>query len=94
LTPSETDAFRCERLQVQVDRLVGQRVEEARIAAGLSLERLAAALHITAKQLAAYEAGRARISPAHLTRIAMTLGVSLVTFFPDAEKISQRPRND
>lgn len=54
----------------EIDRQVGQRIRAARIAAGLSQERLAANLRVSFQQVQKYEKGFNRVSPARLMTIA------------------------
>lgn len=54
----------------EIDRQVGQRIRAARLAAGLSQERLAANLRVSFQQVQKYEKGMNRVGPARLMTIA------------------------
>ncbi|UDF03284.1 sigma-70 family RNA polymerase sigma factor [Asticcacaulis sp. AND118] len=60
---------------------VGARISERRNELNMSPERLARSLGVSAKQLAAYEAGRARISHLRLRLAAQTLRVNERYFY-------------
>ena len=64
-----------------VDRHVGRRVRERRIALGLTSEELAGALSITYQQLHKYERGINRVSAGRLYQIAEALQTSVDFFY-------------
>ena len=64
-----------------VDRHVGRRVCEKRIALGYNQTDLGQALGVTFQQVQKYEAGVNRISCARLLKILSVLNISLVDFF-------------
>lgn len=72
-----------------VDIHVGRRVKMARLAAGLSQEKLADALGISFQQVQKYENGTNRVGPGRLHAIAKLLNLPVPFFFEGAEK----PRN-
>lgn len=61
-------------------RIVGIRLQQARLESGRSLEELAALLELPAEQLAAYEFGEVPMPLAELELAARALGVSLDSF--------------
>lgn len=60
-----------------IDRLVGARLREFRLARGFSQEKLGELLGVTFQQVQKYEKGTNRIAVATLQRILEVLGVSL-----------------
>lgn len=54
----------------EIDRQVGQRIRAARLAAGITQERLAKNLRISFQQVQKYEKGMNRVGPARLMTIA------------------------
>ncbi len=69
-----------------VDVLVGQRLRELRMLAGLSQSDLAATIGLTFQQLQKYERGVNRISASKLYMLARHLNVPVSTFFVDLER--------
>jgi transcriptional regulator with XRE-family HTH domain len=68
-----------------VDALVGQRLRELRMLAGLSQTDLAAAIGLTFQQLQKYERGINRISASRLYLLARHLGVPVTALFSDVD---------
>ncbi|MGP5366461.1 helix-turn-helix domain-containing protein [Pseudomonas helleri] len=68
----------CIRQLAQVNRLVGERVREARRLAGLSQVAMAERLGFTAGDLAALEKGQGSFDSWHLRRIATACKVTTV----------------
>jgi transcriptional regulator with XRE-family HTH domain len=64
-----------------IDILVGKRIREARIAAGLSQTDVAYAFGVTFQQLQKIERGNNRISAGHLHAVAHKLGKDIGWFF-------------
>jgi transcriptional regulator with XRE-family HTH domain len=64
-----------------IDREVGQRVRERRVALGLTQGALAEALGVTFQQVQKYERGANRISASRLYRLAQFLNVPPTHFF-------------
>jgi len=64
-----------------IDRRIGERLRTARIASGLSLEALAAALGVSFQLVQKYECGTTRMSAARLIEAASALAVSPGYFF-------------
>jgi len=64
-----------------VDRHVGQRLRLRRTQAGLSQERLGAAIGKTAQQVQKYERGMTRVSASVLWEVASVLGTDVGYFF-------------
>jgi transcriptional regulator with XRE-family HTH domain len=77
---SRTDPDLQDRVD-RADRHVSARVRERRIAQGLSLQDLAAALGITNQRLHKYETGASRISAGRLVEIARALQTPPGWFF-------------
>ncbi|HMK78087.1 MAG TPA: helix-turn-helix transcriptional regulator [Xanthobacteraceae bacterium] len=64
-----------------VDVHVGLRIRAARLAAGLSQERLGTALGVTFQQVQKYEKGANRVGAGRLSDIARVLSVPVAYFF-------------
>jgi transcriptional regulator with XRE-family HTH domain len=75
-----------------VDVHVGLRIRAARLAAGLSQERLGTALGVTFQQVQKYEKGTNRVGAGRLSDIARVLSVP-VSFFFESEGIDGRSAN-
>lgn len=69
-----------------IDAHVGRRVKMARLASGLSQEKLADALGVTFQQVQKYENGTNRIGPGRLHAIAKMLNLPVSVFFEGLEK--------
>ena len=69
----------------EVDVLVGQRLRELRMLAGLSQSDLAATIGLTFQQLQKYERGVNRISASKLYLLARHLNVPVAALFADLE---------
>ena len=67
-----------------IDRHVGSRVRMRRMLAGVSQEKLGAALGLTFQQVQKYEKGANRISASRLQQIAKMLDVPVSYFFEGA----------
>ncbi|MGX9389788.1 helix-turn-helix domain-containing protein [Nitrobacteraceae bacterium UC4446_H13] len=63
----------------EIDRQVGERIRAARLGAGLSQEKLGAALGLTFQQVQKYEKGSNRVGPARLFKIAEVCGTDAAT---------------
>ena len=75
-----------------LDALVGKRVRERRLALGLTVQELAAALGVPYQQLHKYETGANRLSAGRLFLLAEALRVEVAHFFGEDEEVSrQRP---
>lgn len=68
------------------DRLVGTKLRQLRLEAGLTLQDLAGQLGISHQQLQKYETATNRISVGMLPGIAEVLGVDIIELFEDAAK--------
>jgi transcriptional regulator with XRE-family HTH domain len=64
-----------------LDVLVGKRARERRLALGLTMQELAAALGVPYQQLHKYETGANRLSAGRLFLLAEALGVEVAHFF-------------
>jgi transcriptional regulator with XRE-family HTH domain len=69
----------------EIDALVGQRLRELRMLAGLSQSDLAATIGLTFQQLQKYERGVNRISASKLYLLARYLNVPVSALFADLE---------
>ena len=67
-----------------VDVHVGRRIRAARLAKGMSQERLADSLGVTFQQVQKYEKGVNRVGAGRLHYLAKTLVVPIAYFFEDA----------
>lgn len=70
----------------QVDAIVGQKLRELRMLAGLSQSDLAATINLTFQQLQKYERGVNRISASKLYLLARHLNVPVSAFFVDLDR--------
>ena len=64
-----------------LDVLVGRRMRERRLALGLTMQEVAAALGVPYQQLHKYETGANRLSAGRLFLLAEALGVEVAHFF-------------
>ena len=64
-----------------LDVLVGKRARERRLALGLTMQEVAAALGVPYQQLHKYETGANRLSAGRLFLLAEALGVGVAHFF-------------
>lgn len=74
-----------------VDRQVGRKIHDFRIASGMSRQILAKAVGITHQQLAKYEHGVNRISIGRLILIAKELGEPITAFCCDIDLGNNTP---
>lgn len=72
-----------------VDVHVGLRIRAARLAAGLSQERLGNALGVTFQQVQKYEKGANRVGAGRLSDIARVLSVPVAYFF-ETDAVDER----
>jgi transcriptional regulator with XRE-family HTH domain len=72
-----------------IDKIVGAKVRAARLLAGLSQEKLGAALGVSFQQVQKYESGANRISAGHLQKIAEALNAPLSSFFDGGSSSEQ-----
>jgi len=72
-----------------IDKIVGAKVRASRLLAGLSQEKLGAAVGVSFQQVQKYENGANRISASRLQKIAEALNAPLSSFFDGA--ISSEP---
>ncbi len=68
-----------------IDRLIGARIQELRLAKGMSRHQLAEMIGVTHQQLQKYEKGINRISAGRLAMIAKALAKSVSYFYEDTE---------
>ena len=74
-----------------VDVHVGRRIRAARLAKGMSQERLAESLGVTFQQVQKYEKGVNRVGAGRLHYLAKTLTVPISYFFEDAAGVELMP---
>lgn len=70
-------------ISTDIDRLVGQRIQQKRREMGYSAERLSEYVDISQAQLSRYERGANKINVAHLVAIATFLKTPISYFFSD-----------
>lgn len=68
-----------------IDATIGRKIQELRLAKGLSREQLASGIDVTHQQLQKYEKGSNRISPGRIVLIAQALGTTAQYFFNDID---------
>jgi transcriptional regulator with XRE-family HTH domain len=66
-----------------IDKEIGRRLRDRRMAIGMSQERLGDLLGLTFQQIQKYEKGANRISASRLTEVARVLGVPITSFFEE-----------
>lgn len=69
----------------EAERTIGARIRIARIAAGLSQEKLGAAIGVTFQQVQKYERGINRVAAGRLADIAAALGTTVPTLYGDSD---------
>jgi transcriptional regulator with XRE-family HTH domain len=67
-----------------IDRRLGERMRERRLALGLTQTDIARALGVSFQQVQKFEKGRNRINAVQLGKIAERLGLSMGEFYGDA----------
>ena len=70
-----------------VDRHVGLKLRKLRLDAGLTLQDLAGQIGVSHQQLQKYETGTNRLSVGMLPGIAEVLGVDIMEFFEDSNRL-------
>lgn len=71
------------RKTTPADAILGARIREARVAAGLSGSQLGTAIGVTYQQVQKYEAGKNRIAAIALAAVAATVGLPVAWFFEE-----------
>ncbi len=74
-----------------IDVHIGGRIEMRRVALGLTRESLAEALHVTVRQVEAYETGAVRVGAGALFQLADLFDVTVAYFFENEPFSSGRP---
>ena len=69
----------------QLDREIGERIKQARVATRFSQKRLADEVGVTFQQIQKYEIGVNRVSASRLWQIAQALNLP-ITFFFDSDQ--------
>jgi transcriptional regulator with XRE-family HTH domain len=76
----------------QIDKMIGIKIHELRIALGLSRQQLALKIGVTHQQLQKYEKGTNRISAGRLSSIAKALSKTVSYFYDEiAEGVEALP---
>lgn len=70
----------------QIDRFIGAKIQELRLAHGMSRQELGDKIEVTHQQLQKYEIGVNRVSAGRLAIIAKYLGTSVSTFYEGLEE--------
>lgn len=65
----------------QIDKYIGAKIQELRLAHGMSRQELGEKIEVTHQQLQKYELGVNRVSAGRLALIAKYLGTSILTFY-------------
>lgn len=77
-----------------LNKQIGSRIRDARVAAGMSRERLGELLHITHQQIAKYESGENRVAASRLEHVSQATGQHIWFFFDDGNYEMNRHRNN
>jgi transcriptional regulator with XRE-family HTH domain len=80
------------RTITDIDRYIGQRIREARIAAKLSQDDLGNMLGVSYQQIQKYESGQSRIAGVHFGRLVSALNRPMPWFFPNSTEVRMPPR--
>lgn len=70
----------------QIDRHIGAKIQELRLAHGMSRQDLGEKIDVTHQQLQKYEIGSNRVSAGRLALIAKFLNTSVATFYEGLDK--------
>ncbi|WP_439327435.1 helix-turn-helix domain-containing protein [Lonepinella sp. BR2357] len=76
-------------ISTEIDKLIGQRIQQKRREQGYSAERLAEYVDISQPQLSRYERGTNKINVAHLVAIATFLKTPISYFFADCMEMAE-----
>jgi len=76
----------------QVDKYIGKRIYDLRLALGVSREQLSKAIGVTHQQLQKYETGANRVTVSRLMLIAKALSKEVAYFYEGFEEGDQKPR--
>ena len=79
------------RIPTEHDRYIGQRIREARVAAGMSQTDLGHCIGTSFQQVQKYENGSNRVNGARIERLVSALNRPLSYFFPSAADIRNAP---
>lgn len=71
----------------QIDRYVGAKIQELRLAHGMSRQELADLIEVTHQQLQKYEIGTNRVSAGRLALLAKYLNTSVEKFYDGLESL-------
>ena len=73
----------------EIDRLIGQRIQQKRKELGYTAERLSEYVDISQPQLSRYERGTNKINMSHLVAIATFLKTPISYFFADCMELAE-----
>ena len=79
------------RIPTEHDQYIGQRIREARVAAGMSQTDLAHCIGTSFQQVQKYENGKNRVNGARIERLVTALNRPLSYFFPNITDIRNTP---
>ena len=76
-------------VSTEIDRLIGQRIQQKRKELGYTAERLSEYVDISQPQLSRYERGTNKINMSHLVAIATFLKTPISYFFADCMELAE-----
>jgi len=79
---------------MKVDKFIGDKIYQLRLAHGLSRQQLAELIGVTHQQLQKYEKGTNRIAAGRLLLIAKALGKSVEYFYSEFDQDNIQSTND
>jgi transcriptional regulator with XRE-family HTH domain len=79
---------------MKVDKFIGDKIYQLRLAHGLSRQQLAELIGVTHQQLQKYEKGTNRIAAGRLLLIAKALGKSVEYFYSEFDEDNVKNAND
>ena len=72
-----------EKYLIEIEKIIGARIENSRIMLGMSRKELAKAINVSQQQLVKYERNKNRISVGRLILVAKKLNKSFLYFLHD-----------
>lgn len=76
-------------ISTEIDKLIGQRIQQKRKELGYTAEKLSEYVDISQPQLSRYERGTNKINMSHLVAIATFLKTPISYFFADCMEIAE-----
>ena len=76
-------------VSTEIDRLIGQRIQQKRKELGYTAEKLSEYVDISQPQLSRYERGTNKINMSHLVAIATFLKTPISYFFADCMELAE-----